>query len=644
MTRSATEGPREGLGTGREYDVFVDLTRCFGHTAAYDHLDRLGRAVGLAPGVGRITVAMTPTSETAASCVDGHVDADVGEQATVQLARAITRATALGHHLVVVLGAVIPGSDVLFALIEAFELDPLFGTAQPRFAHESSNQIWPLPDRASEQNCSATRLSREVLPLLRPVTITPELLAACVVLRWDLLVTSEAANQGYVSAEGALLQLLSQGRRRGFRNVVVNHAVLPSSLPYHELYPGVTKEDGRRLLAASPDHALADAELARLTERRLERLLAAAHPDTDSQRRVLLDCRSVGPHHNGAAECVLGFLSGFAALAAPERIDILVRPDAAKFHDLAQRYPAFRQVHERPTGEYFGAVCLTHPWALTDVADLHRHALLIAFTMLDTIGWDVLYTDGASTVADVWRFIARHADGLLYISSFTRDRFRTRFPPSGLVVEQVTHLSLAQDEHIDPIALAEPVADHLLIFGNELDHKDLRPTLRLLVDAFPFNRIVAFGIAESPSPNVVAIPSGRVGQGAVHRLLASARAIVYPSVYEGFGLPVVEALSYGRPVIVRRSPLWREIAGWSRLPGDLIEFDDAASLVEAVGRVLAGLPIQALPSGVALSNGARPSAWRDCAGRVMALLNQCLATADGRRWCEREEALRIAGL
>src|SRR5207302_1504762 len=113
-----------------------------------------------------------------------------------------------------------------------------------------------------------------------------------------------------------------------------------------------------------------------------------------------------------------------------------------------------------------------------------------------------------------------------------------------------------------------------------------------------------------------AIPSGELEPMTLHRLIASARVVVYPSNYEGFGLPAVEGLAYARPVVVRRSPLWAEIAGWSRLPGALIEFDDSASLVECVGRALAGLPGAALPSGARLADDASPAGWSTCAGRA----------------------------
>jgi glycosyltransferase involved in cell wall biosynthesis len=541
----------------------------------------------------------------------------------------------------VLLGAVTPDNEVLSLLIEAFDRDPLFGTTQPRFAESGTDRIWPLPS-GLDHKVAGPQSARAVLPYLSFGIITPELLAACLVVGWKVLGAIDTVDHTYASIEGGIVQLLCQARRRGLRNFVVNRAVVVSSLPYPALYPVPPCGDLDRLRAAYPERARVETEFAQLTQRRLEPLLTAVHPGMGRRPSVLLDCRGMVPLHNGTARCMLGLLDGFAALGGIQQIDILVSPPAAAFHRLTQRYPSFRQLHDQATDCYSAAVLMNQPWALGTVAELHRHALIVVFNMLDTISWDALYI-APENLETVWRFIARHADGLLYISHFTRERFNTRFPVRPDMQERVTHLSLIKEEQADPAARTAPVSDHILVIGNEYDHKDLRRTLQLLVDGFPFNRIVAVGAEKAPTPHVVAISSGNIEQRKLHRLIASAKVIVFPSYYEGFGLPAVEGLAYGRPVLVRSSPLWTEIAAWSRLPGQLMEFDDAASLIEGVGRVIAGMPGKALPSGVALAKGAAAAGWRECAKNVVALLDDCIAGADGRRWLERDDALRVAG-
>jgi glycosyltransferase involved in cell wall biosynthesis len=60
-------------------------------------------------------------------------------------------------------------------------------------------------------------------------------------------------------------------------------------------------------------------------------------------------------------------------------------------------------------------------------------------------------------------------------------------------------------------------------------------------------------------------------------LMAGARAFVFPSFYEGFGLPVVEAMACGTPVLVSDIPVLREIAGEAAVYVDPHDDGDIAS-------------------------------------------------------------------
>jgi glycosyltransferase involved in cell wall biosynthesis len=67
------------------------------------------------------------------------------------------------------------------------------------------------------------------------------------------------------------------------------------------------------------------------------------------------------------------------------------------------------------------------------------------------------------------------------------------------------------------------------------------------------------------------------------RLVAGAAALVFSSRYEGFGLPPLQALACGTPVVASDLPALREVLGEQ---ADLVPVGDPDGLAEALGRVL----------------------------------------------------------
>jgi glycosyltransferase involved in cell wall biosynthesis len=108
-----------------------------------------------------------------------------------------------------------------------------------------------------------------------------------------------------------------------------------------------------------------------------------------------------------------------------------------------------------------------------------------------------------------------------------------------------------------------------------------RIRLGTLVLAGPPQQGRATMLAQAPSLDRVVVLD-YVSQELLARLLRSATALVSTSSYEGFGLPPLEALAVGTPVVAVTAPFVQEICG------------DAALLVEARPEALADALVQIL--------------------------------------------------
>jgi len=111
---------------------------------------------------------------------------------------------------------------------------------------------------------------------------------------------------------------------------------------------------------------------------------------------------------------------------------------------------------------------------------------------------------------------------------------------------------------------------------------------------------------------------GYVEDADLAALLSGAACFAFPSLYEGFGFPVLEAQACGTPVAASNVSSIPEVAGDGAL---FVDAHDTTALAEALARVLSDEALRADLIARGLANVQRFS-WRHCAEQTLVILEQ----------------------
>jgi glycosyltransferase involved in cell wall biosynthesis len=200
----------------------------------------------------------------------------------------------------------------------------------------------------------------------------------------------------------------------------------------------------------------------------------------------------------------------------------------------------------------------------------------------------------ATYARTMFEIVRRRAARILVVSDFTRSEFAKHVGVTNAPIT-VTH------DGVDPVWLGvdrtstqRPRARQYLLFvGSVKPHKNLRGAIGAfakLADRYPGDLVVvgdrdvqrtldhdALKRAESLGDRVTF--TARVDDATLRAYVAHADVLVFPSLYEGFGLPPLEAMAAGTPAVVSNRGALVEVCGDAALYCDPADEGDIARQV-----------------------------------------------------------------
>ena len=327
--------------------------------------------------------------------------------------------------------------------------------------------------------------------------------------------------------------------------------------------------------------------------------------------RIGINLLWLRPGHAGGAErYAIGLIRSLADEAGDVDATVFCAGAVVRAHpDLGQRLP----VLVAPTGGRSrpARIVLESTWLAREAA---RRDLDLVHHLNDVVPWvhptpsvltvhDLRSMQGAAVLGRVQAAYLRAAVPrsirtsrvVMTPTEFVRRAVIDRFAIDPARVAVVS----APVPRMDPAAATalEPDGPYFLypaITNRHKNHRTLLEAFAKVAAERPGVRLVLTGTAGNAEAEVAAviarldlasrvIRAGRLADPAFDRLLADAVALVYPSTYEGFGLPIAEAMAVGCPVIAAAATALPEVVGDA---GVLVDPDDRDGWAAAMLQML----------------------------------------------------------
>jgi len=194
----------------------------------------------------------------------------------------------------------------------------------------------------------------------------------------------------------------------------------------------------------------------------------------------------------------------------------------------------------------------------------------------------------------------RRARSIITVSNTSRDDLQCMFPASTTAIDVIHNgvdkmftKEIGEEELAQQLRRLEVRPPYFLFVGNPKPHKNLNALLRAFANtqSIPERLVVVGDRGDSGATQQLCDELGigervdllgYVEASSLPAVYRGSTALVHPSHYEGFGLPVAEAMASGTPVIAADVPALREIANNA---AEWIDPNDDTTISQALSKL-----------------------------------------------------------
>lgn len=328
--------------------------------------------------------------------------------------------------------------------------------------------------------------------------------------------------------------------------------------------------------------------------------------------KVAFDVRYAAPPLNGFGRYTWNLLEGLARIGPPEPILVLERPGQARPASLAQAkgfsWKRIDRSPHSPVGQWTlarwlakaGVTVMASPDVFAPFCPAPRQVV----TLHDIIPLrcpELLNRSIKGRYSGLWRqwlrLQIRNADRVLTVSDHAREDIASAFRDMGEKLHTVYNaVPPVEEPSSNPRkCLRDPI--NLLYVGRSAPYKNVVGCIETVARLRSQGMSATLTIVGEPDPRYLDIAKtiwrlglgdavvikGHVDDIALQKLYRNASVFIFLSRYEGFGLPPLEAMAHGVPVVASDRTSLPEVLGDAAL---FVDPDDPKAAAAAVRQII----------------------------------------------------------